>query len=126
MLRNLGSTLALVFGGLSILSGLSPAVPGSGDRIIMGIMTLLGALAYRSAKVRRDQGHGTVRLVFECVAMAIVLFLWLDRNDLKQMIATNPFPAVIVPLWIVIAYAVMFVKALRPNMSDTDVADIFK
>lgn len=55
-LKHLGSTIAIIFGVLTILTGFAGPIPNAskiGDKAITGAIIILGALAYRSAKKRK-------------------------------------------------------------------------
>src|SRR4030042_4497518 len=109
-LRHLGSTIALMLGILRFLAAFGPSyqpIP-SIDGMIKGLMIILGALAYRSAK-RRKLGvvkDPQSRIFGELFALALLfalVVLVLHRNDLKAFVVTQPTQAllqiIIIPLW---------------------------
>ncbi|MEJ1392118.1 MAG: hypothetical protein RPU34_14720 [Candidatus Sedimenticola sp. (ex Thyasira tokunagai)] len=102
MKHHIGSTIALAIGILSILTGLSNS-PAS---VIAGMVIILGALAYRSAKKRK---LGTVRSslsrrAIELVAILTALAVVLLQNDLAFLIQSDPVRNLIIPAWVLVAY----------------------
>ena len=76
---------------------------------------ILGALAYRSAK-KRKLGEVTTTLLrkgLEASALVIIAAAVLLQNDLKNHIANDPVPNVIIPLWAIIAYIVIVLKTKK-------------
>ena len=105
--RFLGSTLAIVLGILAVLS--FPAAvqdESSGTGGVAGLIMILGAVAYRSRK-RRLLGllpATLARKIREALALvAILLGVGLQR-DLGALLAADPVPNLIAPLWALIAY----------------------
>jgi predicted anti-sigma-YlaC factor YlaD len=105
MRRNLGSTLAIALGVMMLAAGLAPH---TSDLMHAGVVTLLGAFAYRSAKKRRlaEVPNSKMRLALELTAMALLIASVLLLNDLQYRLAEHPFPTGFVPLWAVVAYIV--------------------
>lgn len=107
-----GSTIGLVFGVLALLSYCSEAGRGVEPKVymfVLGFVTILGSLAYRSAKVRtlKDAKHPKLRLVLEITAIVVILaFIGLQKN-LAYKIQDNPVPYFIAPLWSIIAYLII-------------------
>jgi hypothetical protein len=117
---HLGSSLAFIAGGLSIVSGISRVVttpdansfePGS-SMPEAGAVMILGALAYRSAKNRRiGEAKSTfIRHFLEIASLVLICFVILMQNNLKYLIATDPVPNAVIPIWAILAYlAVVFI-----------------
>ena len=103
--RHLGSTIALIFGGLSIVSG----VAKPGPILIAGIIVILGALAYRSAKKRKwGEVKSTVpRIVAELAAILLIGVLIFGQNNPQKEITNDPVPNLVIPVLAVIPYVVM-------------------
>jgi multisubunit Na+/H+ antiporter MnhB subunit len=112
MKRHIGSTIALVFGVLGLVAGL--ARPGG--LLIAGPIMILGALAYRSAKKRKlgEANQLKTRQVLELGAIFAILALILFQNNLKELIAADPVPHLVIPAWAIIAYAIV---TLSPKKS---------
>jgi len=69
---------------------------------------ILGALAYRSAK-KRKLGEVKSTLTRQLVEVALLLGICvvvLGQNNLKTLIATDPVPNFVIPLWAIIAYLI--------------------
>ena len=69
---------------------------------------ILGALAYRSAKKRKlgelrvlSPGQG---IVLEVALLLVICLLVLAQKNLKELVATDPFNNVFIPLWAIFAY----------------------
>lgn len=111
MKKHLGSTIALILGFL-LFAG-SVANPSNPSGLIAGPVIILGALAYRSAK-KRNLGvvrNTALRKGLELLALIMIAAATLLQNDLKNLIATDPVPNLIIPLWAIIAYIVIASKA---------------
>lgn len=124
--RHLGSTLALIAGGLALASGLSRVVttpnannfePGS-SMLQAGAVMILGAIAYRSAKKRRNgEAKSTpTRQFLEIVSLVLICLVILMQNNLKYLIATDPVPNALIPIWAILAYLIIVTlpKKTRP------------
>jgi hypothetical protein len=118
--RHLGSTLALVAGSLALLSGLNRVVanmenansnsfePGN-SMLQAGVVMILGALSYRSAKKRRigDAKSTLTRQFLEIASLVLILLVILMQNNLKYLISTDPVPNAVIPIWAIVAYLVI-------------------
>ena len=74
--------------------------------IIAGPVVILGATAYRSRK-RRLLGLKPATLVpksLEAAALVLILLMVGLQDGLRSLIATDPVPNLIIPLWAFIAY----------------------
>ena len=114
--RHLGSTIALIFGGLSVLSGVAKPSP----LLISGFIVILGALAYRSAKKRKwgEVKSSVPRIVAELAAILVIGVLIFGQNNLVAQMVNDPVPNVLIPLLAVIPYVVMTLiprKKRKPN-----------
>ncbi len=70
---------------------------------------ILGALAYRSAK-KRKLGEAKSTLTRQLIEIALVVLICLAvlaQKDLIYLIATDPVPNVIIPLWAIVAYLIV-------------------
>lgn len=108
MKHHLGSTAALVLGVLTLASGASR--PSS--LFFAGLVIILGALAYRSAK-KRKLGEVKDRALRKGLEMTAILFIIADmllQHDMKHAIATDPIPNLIIPFWAITAYAFIFLR----------------
>ena len=112
MKKHIGSTIALILGLLSFASGVNPGNPGG---FVAGPVIILGALAYRSAKKRKlgEVNNSTLRKVLEALALIMIAAAILLQRDLKNLIATDPVPNLIIPLWAIIAYTVIAFKTRK-------------
>ena len=109
MTKNIGSNIAIVVGILLIVAGLSQLKASSANA---GLIMLIGAFAYRSAKKRYlgEVKNTSPRKVVELIGMLIIVLLIVLQKDLIDLLATDPVPNLIVPLWALIAYIIVFIK----------------
>jgi hypothetical protein len=100
----LGSYIGLFLGIVTLISGITSA---TFNAMLAGQAMVLCSLAYQSAKRRRLSLVTTTktRLVLEGSAVTISILLAFLRNDVRDAIATDPVPSLIIPLWCFIAYA---------------------
>jgi hypothetical protein len=108
MKKHLGSTIASIIGIITLIGGLAEQY----KYVITGVVIILGAWAYKSAKKRY---LGTVkssklRKTFEINAIFWTIILILLQKNLKQLIVTDPVPNLIIPLWVIIAYLIISFK----------------
>lgn len=114
--RFLGSNIALLFGVLSLLAGLgqmnSLPMDRAGTLIITGIVMIIGVTAYKSAKKRKLEiaQDNKLRKIIEFSALIIVFVLIFLQNNIKERIVSDPFPNIIIPIWIFVAYIIISVK----------------
>jgi hypothetical protein len=112
--KHLGSTVAIILGFFYFAGALGPVSRGEDPAgLIFGPVMILGALAYRSAKKRMlgDVRSTALRQVIEIGAIVFIVLAALLQNDLKMRIATDPFPNLVIPLWAVVAYFIMSIRA---------------
>jgi len=123
MRKHIGSTIALCIGVLYGVSGLLARIDtsntGPKEGLEGGIIAILGALAYRSAKKRKLGQVRTSSLrkaseVFTFVIIAIVLL----RKNFPDNIIDNPVPNLIIPLWAIIAYIVIALKKQKAEKKE--------
>ena len=107
----LGSNIALILGVLTIFAGL--AYPSG--TLFAGIYIVLGALAYKSLKARKIGlvQNSKLRPTLEVGAIIVVTLLILMQNDLQENMYNDPIPNVIIPLWIIIAYLLLYFRKDR-------------
>ena len=108
MKKHIGSTIALAFGVLTLISGLTKP----NGLLITGPVIILGALAYRSAKKRMlgEVKTSLLRKGLEATAIIIIVAAVLLQNDLTNQIITDPVPNLIIPLWVIVAYTIIVFK----------------
>ena len=105
--RFLGSTLTLVLGAMYFLGAVGRvAQGGNGTGLVVGPMMFLGALAYRSRKRRRLglRRASVLRWSLEMLTLCSIVAAWLLQQNIKWLIATDPVPHLLIPLWIIAAY----------------------
>ena len=85
---------------------------------------LLSALACRSANKRRlmEVESTTTRKLYEFSLIIVLVLLVILQNGLKDLIATDPFPNVVIPFVCLIFYFLAFYKARNIGKVD-DVAE---
>jgi len=108
MKKHIGSSIALFIGALSIFAGL--AKPSA--ILFSGVVIILGALAYRSAKKRRlgETKSSVTRKAIEITAVIIAMAIVLLQDNLLKAIESDPAQNLIIPLWVLVAYIVMFMR----------------
>ena len=116
LFTHLGSSLALVlgfFGLIGELGGLSKGAEPSGMIVGAPIM-ILGALAYRSAKKRAlgEVGSSLPRWLFEGATILSIVLLLASRPNLETLIATDPAPYLVIPLWAILAWLAAAAQAM--------------
>jgi hypothetical protein len=111
LITHAGSTLALIVGCLSLISGI--ARPSS--VLIAGPVIILGALAYRSAKKRKlgEVKSTLMRKAVEVAFLLLICILILAQNNVLNRIVTDPVPNAVIPLWAIIAYLVISLMPAR-------------
>lgn len=115
MIKHLGSTIAIILGVLNFAACAhqkSLNNPRFGSYGIMGFMIIVGALAYRSAKKRHlgTVENSLMRKTCEAFSIAVVVAAILFQNDLKTVIVNEPVMTLLIPLWIIIAYAIAVLR----------------
>jgi hypothetical protein len=87
-------------------------VESAGNRTLGGLVTIVGALAYRSQK-RRHLGLRSDsqrrRFVERAALVAVVALVVLQRDLLRQMVS-DPTTNLLIPLWAILAYAIHALK----------------
>jgi|GEM_PF-3076436 len=100
--RFIGSNIAIAAGVIAIIAGL--ASPSS--VLFSGIVILLGALAYQSAKRRKLGIKGSFGKVAEYVILGLMLLILILQKDYWNQAYTDPIPYLIAPLLALIAYLI--------------------
>ena len=115
-LRHLGSTIAIILGIIlagSSIGKIQKGYPLTGDFHI-GIIIIIGALAYRSAKRRKlGEVKPTIfRKVMEGLAVFIILlqFAFITKSSLQN----EPLNSFVIPLWALVAYLIINLKKHKP------------
>ena len=118
MKNHIGSTAAIILGVLYFVSAIEN--PNSG--LIAGPIMILGALAYRSAKNRNLSitKSSTLRISLEIGVILIILIVVLSQKNLAFLIEQDPVPNFIIPLWIIIAYSIVFFKKNNTKLHNKD------
>jgi TRAP-type C4-dicarboxylate transport system permease large subunit len=104
MLRNLGSTLAIILGLIMIATiGTQP----QSSTPIAGVVTLLGALAYRSCKRRRlcEVRSRQLRKGLEILALVAAVLIIVLQTNLKERLYFEPVSNILPIIWVLVAYA---------------------
>ncbi len=104
----LGTNIALVFGLVSIVAGLSM----HGELLLLGAISMLGSVIYRSAKKRRLKLAGSTKLrkVFELLGMATVWAVVLLQNNLLVNFYEHPLANIVAPTWVTLAYILITIQ----------------
>ena len=114
--RHLGSSIAFGLGCIAVIvAGIAhyPDDPQmsflKGGTLLAGVVMILGAIAYRSAKERKlgEAKWVLTRRVLEVVLIVLICVVILTQNDLKRRIATDPIPNAIIPIWAIVAYLII-------------------
>jgi hypothetical protein len=119
-----GSSAAIVLGVLYFLSGVNVAAQktgGSANGLVFGLVIILGALAYKSAKKRKLNIVATtvIREIFEIVAMLLILASVLMLNvDIKKFMAETPV-SFLIWLWALIPYFIMVFSIRNKKYENT-------
>jgi hypothetical protein len=111
--RHLGSTVSIVLG----LSTFAAGINQKSSLLVAGPILVIGAFAYRSAKKRYlgEVANSLFRKFLEAIAIIAIVAAILLQKNLKVLIATDPVPNLIIPLCVLIAYAII---ALRKPKGD--------
>jgi len=115
-----GSSVAIGLGVLYSISGITIVAKktgGSADGLVFGLVIILGALAYKSAKKRKLKlkPNSLIRIGFEVIVIALILASVLLSNfDFKQFIAERPLPFLIW-LWVLAAYLYVVISSYVKN-----------
>jgi hypothetical protein len=112
----LGSTVAMVVGGLSSLGELRHWPNASDEVIIAGVTACCGALAYRSAKQRRLglSANSLSRKISERLLVGVALLPVPLAAFLPEGILLRPWSAVVIPIWTVTAYVFVHRAKIEP------------
>lgn len=113
-----GSTVALIFGWLILVSGLAQlSQTQKSSNLLTGVVMLLGVFAYRSAKRRklRIKKNGWLRKTVEIILLIIMVGVILIRRDALDQIYDNPISGIVAPLWVLIAYVVVCAKKYKDD-----------
>ena len=108
--RHLGSSIAFGLGCIAVIAGLAGIAHYADDpqmsflkggTLLAGVVMILGAIAYRSAKERKlgEAKWVLARRVLEVALIVLICVVILTQNDLKRRIATDPIPNAIIPIW---------------------------
>ena len=113
MKKHLGSTLSLVLGALTLAAGITQ--PASGGLLVAGPVIILGALAYRSAKKRYlgEVANSMLRRSLEAAALLLLLAVVALQRNVTELIESDPVPNLLIPLWAVMAYAIVGFRSAK-------------
>ena len=108
MRKHLGSTVALVIG----ITGFLGALARPSGWLVAGPIIILGALAYRSCKKRKlgEVENSLLRKALETTAIIAIILATILPTNLKDLIATDPVPTLVIPLYAIVAYAFVALK----------------
>ena len=97
--------VAIGLGILILVAGLG-SQPVNISYSIAGLVTIVGALACKSARNRANASvkQTITRKVIELLAIIACAFLFFMQNDLKTLIVEDPVPNFIIPVWVFVAY----------------------
>ncbi|MEO5327492.1 MAG: hypothetical protein H7829_04530 [Magnetococcus sp. THC-1_WYH] len=100
--KHLGSSFAILFGLLMTIVGITQL----NNNLIAGVTTILGALAFRSAKQRKlkNLSNSRLRKSLELVSIASIVLIVTMQNNLKMLIISDPVPVLIVPVITILFY----------------------
>ena len=109
MKKHIWTSVAVALAVLTYASGIQTL---SGN-MLAGEVMLLSALACRSANKRRlmEVQSTTTRTLYEFSLIIVLVLLVMLQNGLKDLIATDPFPNVVIPFVCLIFYFLAFYKA---------------
>ncbi|MEX2514664.1 MAG: hypothetical protein WD335_00850 [Candidatus Paceibacterota bacterium] len=109
----IGSNISLVIGILAIIAGL--ANPSS--TLLAGIYIVLGAIAYKSLKKRKlgIVQDSKIRPILEVVAIFAIVVLVLMQNNLRMHLINDPFPNLVIPLWVIVSYLIVYFRDIKPE-----------
>ena len=119
MKNHIGSSLALILGVLTLIIGLTKP----SGLLVTGIVIILGALSFRSAKRRKlaEVNNSLLRKGLEITAIAIIVFAIIFQGNLKYLIATDPVPNLVIPLYAIIAYLIIVFKKSKSEEKEQEV-----
>jgi len=115
-----GSSSAIALGILYFLSGVNIVAQktgGSADGLVFGLVVILGALAYKSAKKRKLKlkSNSLIRIGFEITAILLILASVLMANtDIKKFIVETPV-SFLIWFWSLLAYLYIVVSSYIKN-----------
>ena len=103
--HHIGSTIAIAFGILPVIAGLTK----NPNLLKPGVIIMLGALAYRSAKRRylKEREETVLRRILEIAAIIIISCVVVLQNNILHLIATEPVPTVAIPLFAIVVYLIV-------------------
>jgi hypothetical protein len=107
----MGCNIALVLGGLILFSAFGNNLKNL-YMINLGLIMIVGALAYKSA-ARRKLGELTdskLRKAFEIGGIISIGLLVILQNNLLSLIVDDPISNLIAPIWALSAYLIVFLK----------------
>jgi hypothetical protein len=112
--RHLGSSISFLLGTLAIAGGVSRIAqpvddPNKGGALIAGVVMILGALAYRSAKKRKlcEVKSALTRQFLEIALIVLICLVIFAQKNLAYLIETDPVPNAVIPIWAIGAYLIV-------------------
>lgn len=105
-INNKGSEIAMIAGVLLLFSGTV-----SGDPFT-GVATILSALFYKGQKINL-YSKNTKWKVTSYVALVLLILQTLSGFLLSNTAIVHPLGFIIVPLWLIVAYATMMSKKFK-------------
>jgi hypothetical protein len=113
-MKHIGSILTIILGVLAIVAG--PYIIGTGgDPLVYidsGVQMILGGIAYQLAKKRKSGEIPNTSLlkITEGILIFSVASISYFRHDIAFALRSEPFPTVIIPAWIFVAYLIVAMK----------------
>lgn len=100
-----GSWIALILGVGSLVASLTSGET-QGSAALAGVVAILGATAYRSAKKTAlgMVNRSTLRSALEFLALTIIVCAVALQRDLVDRMYSDPVPNLVLPAWAVLAY----------------------
>ncbi len=100
MKKYLLTNICFYFGCLTLFSAFAPPIGRYLDNGITGLVIILCAKSYKSAKMRQngDRENSKVRTALEIVAVISSFLLIALQKDLNYLIATQPVQNFIIPV----------------------------
>ncbi len=118
----IGSTIALFFGLVNMLGMITNPSPNlnpvMGGGALPSFYIIIGALVYRSAKKRKLNlvANTRKRKVFEFLALAFIVFVFLSSQQVLQMIQDGNITNLVIMAWIIIAYLTAIRSGLKKKV----------
>jgi len=109
MNKFLWSNIAIIFGALCLVAGITNPTNFNIDLGIAGAVVILGVLAYKSAKKRKAGlvKNNISRIILEIAAIIITFLIIFLKKDIWDLMYYHPWANTIIPIWVWVAYFIM-------------------